>query len=137
MSGTSEAREEIVRRLMDLFAETLSHQGTCLETLELTYSQAKLLWRLEIGDTPSLKELARRCGVDPSNLAGVVDQLTERKLVQSRPAVHDKRVRIVRLTANGARLRRRLIACLAENPSIESLSSARKEQLLQILREFS
>ena len=65
-----EPREEIVKRLMDLFAETLSHQGTCLEALELTYSQAKLLWRLEISDMPSLKELARRCGVDPSNLAG-------------------------------------------------------------------
>ena len=137
MAKVSEPHEEIVRRLMDLFAETLSHQGTCLETLELTYSQAKLLWRLEVGDTPSLKELARRCGVDPSNLAGVVDQLTERKLVLSRPAVHDKRVRIVRLTANGVRLRRRLVACLAENPSIESLSSARKEQLLEILREVS
>jgi DNA-binding MarR family transcriptional regulator len=132
-----EPREEMVRRLMDLFAETLSHQGTCLETLQLTYSQAKLLWRLEIGDTPSLKELARRCGVDPSNLAGVVDQLTERKLVLSRPAVHDKRVRIVRLTANGVRLRRRLVACLAQNPSIESLSRERKEQLLEILREVS
>jgi DNA-binding MarR family transcriptional regulator len=137
MSGTSEPREEIVRRLMDLFAETLNHQGTCLESLQLTYSQAKLLWRLEIGDTPSLKELARRCGVDPSNLAGVVDQLTERKLVLSRPAVHDKRVRIVRLTANGVRLRRRLVACLAQNPSIESLSPKRKEQLLEILREVS
>jgi DNA-binding MarR family transcriptional regulator len=137
MAGTSEPREEIVRRLMDLFAETLNHQGTCLESLELTYSQAKLLWRLEIGDTPSLKELARRCGVDPSNLAGVVDQLTERKLVLSRPAVHDKRVRIVRLTANGVRLRRRLVACLAQNPPIESLSPERKEQLLEILREVS
>jgi DNA-binding MarR family transcriptional regulator len=137
MSAQPEPREEIVRRLMDLFAETLNHQGTCLESLELTYSQAKLLWQLEIGDTPSLKELARRCGVDPSNLAGVVDQLTERKLVLSRPAVHDKRVRIVRLTANGVRLRRRLVACLAQNPSIESLSPKRKEQLLEILREVS
>jgi DNA-binding MarR family transcriptional regulator len=137
MPGTSASQEEIARRLMDLFAETLNHQGTCLETLELTYSQAKLLWRLEVGDTPSLKELARRCGVDPSNLAGVVDQLTERGLVLSRPAVHDKRVRVIRLTANGVRLRRRLVACLAQNPSIESLSAARKEQLLEILREVS
>ena len=46
---------------MDLFARTLDHQGTFLEALGLTYSQAKLLWRLEVGDTPSLKELARRC----------------------------------------------------------------------------
>src|SRR5215203_3524148 len=98
MSRDTEPREEIVKRLMDLFAETLNHQGTCLETLELTYSQAKLIWRLEASDTPSLSELARRCGVDPSNLAGVVDQLVERKLVATRPATHDKRVRIVRLT---------------------------------------
>jgi DNA-binding MarR family transcriptional regulator len=130
-------QEEIARRLMDLFAETLTHQGSCLETLELTYSQAKLLWRLEVGDTPSLKELARRCGVDPSNLAGIVDQLTERRLVLSRPAVHDKRVRVIRLTADGVRLRRRLVACLAQNPSIESLPRARQDQLLEILREVS
>jgi DNA-binding MarR family transcriptional regulator len=134
---TGAAQEEIVRRLMDLFAETLNHQGTCLEKLELTYSQAKLLWRLEVGDTPSLKELARRCGLDPSNLAGIVDQLTERKLMLSRPAVHDRRVRVIRLTADGVRLRRRLIACLAQNPSIGSLPPERRDQLLEILREVS
>jgi DNA-binding MarR family transcriptional regulator len=132
-----EPQEEIVSRLMDLFAMTLDHQGTCLETLELTYSQAKLLWRLEVGDLPSLKELAKRCGVDPSNLAGVVDQLTERKLVVSRPAAHDKRVRVIRLTADGVRLRRRLVACLARNPAIAALPLRRRDQLLEILREVS
>ena len=126
-----------MRRLMDLFARTLDHQGTYLETLGLTYSQAKLLWRLEVGDTLSLKELARRCGVDPSNLADVADQLTERRLVLSRPAVHDKRVRVIRLTADGVRLRRRLVACLSQNPAIESLPPARQDELLDILREVS
>jgi DNA-binding MarR family transcriptional regulator len=122
---------------MDLFAHTLDHQGGCLENLELTYSQAKLLWRLELGDTPSLKELARRCGVDPSNLSGVVDQLADRGLVLSRPATHDRRVRVVRLTAEGVRLRRRLVACLAQNPSIDALSPPRRKQLLDILREVA
>jgi MarR family transcriptional regulator, organic hydroperoxide resistance regulator len=122
---------------MDLFAHTLDHQGGCLESLELTYSQAKLLWRLELGDTPSLKELARRCGVDPSNLSGVVDQLADRGLVLSRPATHDRRVRVIRLTADGVRLRRRLVACLAQNPSIDALSPPRRKQLLDILREVA
>jgi MarR family transcriptional regulator, organic hydroperoxide resistance regulator len=122
---------------MDLFALTLDHQGSCLEALGLTYSQAKLLWRLEVGDTPSLKELARRCGVDPSNLAGIVDQLTERGLVFSRPAAHDKRVRVIRLTADGVRLRRRLVARLAQNPAIAALPARRRHQLLEILREVS
>jgi MarR family transcriptional regulator, organic hydroperoxide resistance regulator len=137
MSNDSGALDEIMRRLMDLFARTLDHQGTFLETLGLTYSQAKLLWRLEVGDTPSLGELARRCGVDPSNLGDVVDQLTERRLVLSRPAAHDKRVRVIRLTAEGVRLRRRLVACMSQNPAIQALPPKRQDQLLEILREVS
>ena len=39
-------------RLMELFARTLDHQGTCLETLELSYTQAKLIWRLEAATRP-------------------------------------------------------------------------------------
>lgn len=126
-----------MRRLMDLFARTRDHQGTFLETLGLTYSQAKLLWRLDVGDTPSLKELAKRCGVDPSNLSSVVDQLAERRLVLSRPAAHDKRVRVIRLTAEGVRLRRRLVAYMSQNPAIHGLSTKRQEQLLEILREVA
>jgi DNA-binding MarR family transcriptional regulator len=122
---------------MDLFARSLDHQGTCLESLELTYAQAKLIWRLNAGDTPSLKEAARRCGVDPSNLSSVVDQLTERGLMTSRPAQHDKRVRIVRLTGEGVRMRKRLLACLAGNPAVGSLSPARRKQLLEILRDVA
>jgi DNA-binding MarR family transcriptional regulator len=130
-------QEELVSRLMELFARTLDHQGTCLETLELTYAQAKLIWRLEANDTPSLKEAARRCGVDPSNLSSVVDQLTERGLMTSRPAAHDKRVRVVRLTGEGVRMRRRLLACLSQNPTIDSLSSRQQQQLLEILRDVA
>jgi DNA-binding MarR family transcriptional regulator len=130
-------QEELVSRLMELFARTLDHQGTCLETLELTYAQAKLIWRLEASDTPSLKEAARRCGVDPSNLSSVVDQLTERGLMTSRPAAHDKRVRIVRLTGEGVRMRRRLLACLSQNPTLDSLSSVQQKQLLEILRDVA
>ncbi|MFL5918319.1 MAG: MarR family winged helix-turn-helix transcriptional regulator [Gaiellaceae bacterium] len=130
-------REELVSRLMELFARTLDHQGSCLESLELTYSQAKLIWRLNASDTPSLKEAARRCGVDPSNLSTVVDQLAERRLVTTRPAVHDKRVRTVRLTAEGVRMRKRLVGCLAQNPTLGSLSAAQQKQLLEILREVA
>jgi DNA-binding MarR family transcriptional regulator len=137
MAPQSQPQEELVSRLMELFARTLDHQGTCLETLELTYSQAKLIWRLRAGDTPSLKEAARRCGVDPSNLSGVVDQLTERGLVTSRPAAHDKRVRIVRLTGEGVRMRKRLLTCLSQNPTLDALTTQQQKQLLEILREVA
>jgi DNA-binding MarR family transcriptional regulator len=137
MATEPATREELVQRLMNLFARTLDHQGTCLETLELTYQQAKLIWRLEPGDTPSVKEAAKRCGVDPSNLSSVIDQLVERGLVITRPATHDRRVRIVRLTAEGVRVRRRLVNCLGENPTIDALSPEQQDELLTILREVA
>ncbi len=137
MTATLTLREELVGRLMELFARTLDHQGSCLDTLEITYTQAKLLWRLEAGDTLSVKEAARRCGVDPSNLSDVIDQLVGRGLIATRPAEHDKRVKIVRLTGDGVRMRRRLVACLANNPTIDSLSAEHQGQLLEILREVA
>jgi DNA-binding MarR family transcriptional regulator len=129
--------EEIVRRLMDLFASTLHHQAECLEGVGLTYAQAKLLWRLEPGELIALKELARRMGVDPSNAADVVAQLVERGFVGSRRSEHDRRVRLIRLTAPGVRLRRQLIARMSDHPSLESLSTSRRGELLDILREVA
>src|SRR3954468_21199327 len=100
---------------MELFARSLDHQGTCLEALELTYAQAKLIWRLSAGDTPSLKEAARRSGCDPSNRSSVVYKLTGRGVMTSRQAEHDKRVLVVRLTGEGVRVRKRLLACMTQN----------------------
>ena len=129
--------EEIVRRLMDLFATTLHHQASCLEGVGLSYAQAKLLWRLETGELLPLKELARRIGVDPSNAADVVAQLTERGLVSSRRSEHDRRVRLIRLTAPGVRLRRQPVERMSDHPALESLSTARRGELLDILREVA
>jgi DNA-binding MarR family transcriptional regulator len=132
-----DGNEEIVRRLMDLFASTLSHQAACLEGVGLTYAQAKLLWRVEPGELLPLKELARRIGVDPSNAAGVVDQLTERGLLASRRSEHDRRVRLIRLTGPGVRLRRQLISRMSDHPALDSLSATRRADLLAILREVA
>jgi DNA-binding MarR family transcriptional regulator len=132
-----DGNEEIVRRLMDLFASTLHHQAACLEGVGLSYAQAKLLWRLEPGELLPLKELARRIGVDPSNAAGIVDQLTERGLVTSRRSEHDRRVRLIRLTGPGMRLRRQLVARMSDHPALEALSASRRADLLEILREVA
>jgi DNA-binding MarR family transcriptional regulator len=138
MASVAEDRNaEIVRRLMDLFASTLSHQAAALEGIGLTYAQAKLLWRLEPGELLPLKELARRIGVDPSNAAGVVDQLTERGLLTSRRSEHDRRVRLIRLTGPGVRARRQLVDRMSDHPALESLSAARRADLLEILREVA
>lgn len=136
-TGSHVSNEEIVRRLMDLFASTLHHQASCLEGVGLTYAQAKLVWRVEAGELLPLKELARRMGVDPSNAADVVSQLTERGLVASRRSEHDRRVRLIRLTAPGVRLRRQLVQRMSDHPALEALSATRRAELLEILREVA
>ena len=135
--ATPDGNEEIVRRLMNLFASTLHHQAACLEGVGLSYAQAKLLWRLEPGELLPLNELARRIGVDPSNAAAVVDQLIERGLLASRRSEHDRRVRLIRLTGPGVRARRQLVARMSDHPALESLSAARRADLLEILREVA
>jgi hypothetical protein len=41
------------------------------------------------------------------------------------------------LTADGVRLRRRLVAYTSQNPAILALPAKRQDQLLEILREVS
>jgi DNA-binding MarR family transcriptional regulator len=135
--ATPDGNEEIVRRLMNLFASTLHHQAACLEGVGLTYAQAKLLWRLEPGELLPLNELARRIGVDPSNAAAVVDQLIERGLLASRRSEHDRRVRLIRLTGPGVRARRQLVARMSDHPALVSVAAARRADLLEILREVA
>jgi hypothetical protein len=43
----------------------------------------------------------------------------------------------VRLTGEGVRVRKRLLACLAQNPATGSLTEAQQLQLLKILREVA
>jgi len=57
--------------------------------------------------------------------------------VLSRPAVHHKRVRVIRLTADGVRLRRRLVEGMSQKPAIHALPVKHQEQLLEILREIA
>lgn len=94
------------------------HQFACLERFELSPIQANALWRMEARGTLSVGALAERFRSDPSNLSAPLEGLEERGLLVRRPAVHDRRVRSVRLTAEGRALRQRLMACLFDEPPV-------------------
>ena len=51
--------------------------------------------------------------------------------------MHHKRVRVIRLTADGVRLRRRLVEGMSQKPAIHALPVKHQEQLLEILREIA
>jgi DNA-binding MarR family transcriptional regulator len=80
-------------------------------------------------------ELARLLACDNSNITGIVDRLEERGLVERTAADHDRRVKLIVLTAEGKRVRERLERRMAEPPPpILSLSTEDQGALRDILR---
>jgi MarR family transcriptional regulator, organic hydroperoxide resistance regulator len=109
------------------------HQFACLERFELSPIQANALWRMEPTGPLSVGALAERFRSDPSNLSAPLEALEERGLLVRRPAVHDRRVRTVRLTAEGRALRQRLMSCLFKEPPVVSGLSDRERRVFRDL----
>jgi DNA-binding MarR family transcriptional regulator len=71
---------------------------------------------------------------DPSNITGIVDGLEAKGLAERRPAPHDRRVKLVGLTAEGRRLRARVVRETHKPPDwLSDLSVADQRELLAIL----
>jgi DNA-binding MarR family transcriptional regulator len=79
--------------------------------------------------------LACALGCDASNVTGIVDRLEKRGLIERRASERDRRVKVLVVTAEGARVRRRLLLRLGEPPqSIAALSPADRRRLARLLR---
>jgi len=86
---------EIRRRLRKEFATTLP--------------RFDLMAQLErAGHGMSLNELSKRMMVTNGNVTGLVERLVVEKLVDRRPAPNDRRAQMVRLTARGRQVFRRM-----------------------------
>ena len=109
------------------------HQFACLEQFRLSPVQANALWRMEPRESVSVGALAERFLVDPSNLSAPLEALEERGLLVRRPAAHDRRVRTVKLTAEGRALRQRLMACLFDEPPVVAGLTARERRAFRDL----
>jgi MarR family transcriptional regulator, organic hydroperoxide resistance regulator len=82
-----------------------------------------------------MSALATALHCDNSNVTGLVDRLEGQGLVERRPAEHDRRVRMVVVTEQGAAVRARLSAAIQEvPPELAALSEADQRTLRDILR---
>ncbi len=91
---------------------------------------------LRLLDQPRpMGELAAMMRCDNSNMTGIVDRMEERGLVRRAPAEGDRRVKLIELTEEGARLREEMARRIAEPPEpIAGLSAADQKTLRDILR---
>lgn len=81
----------------------------------------------------TMGEVATFLHCDPSNVTGIVDGLEEKGLAERRPAEHDRRVKLIALTAEGQRMRTRLIREIEKPPDWMGRLSARDQRALRDL----
>jgi MarR family transcriptional regulator, organic hydroperoxide resistance regulator len=87
-----------------------------------------------LDDPKPMGELAKQLSCDNSNVTWITDRLEERGLVSRTQAPHDRRVRLLVLTAKGRRLRDEISARLAEPPAaISGLSATDQRKLHELL----
>jgi MarR family transcriptional regulator, organic hydroperoxide resistance regulator len=106
------------------------------QELGLAPMQLHALRLIEPGVEVPMSSLAGKLFCDASNVTGIVDRLEARGLIERRPAEHDRRVKLLVLTAAGARMR-----SIAERqmtqppPEIAALPLEQKRALRDALRD--
>lgn len=91
---------------------------------------------LRVLDQPrTMSEIANFLRCDNSNVTGIVDGLEGRGLAERTPSTGDRRVKLIALTAEGRRLRARLMREARKPPTwLEALSEADQRTLRDLLR---
>jgi MarR family transcriptional regulator, organic hydroperoxide resistance regulator len=105
---------------------------------ELDFSPVQLhsLRLLEPGHETPMRALAQQLFCDPSNVTGIVDRLEARGLIERRESERDRRMKIIRLTAEGERTRERIIRdTSAPPPEIAGLPLTQQRALRDALRQ--
>jgi DNA-binding MarR family transcriptional regulator len=125
--------EEISSLFNKISLRLKDHQFACLERVKLSPIQANALWRIGPRESMSVGALAERFSADPSNLAAPLAGLEKRGLLTRRPAAHDRRVRTIRLTAEGRALRERLMTCLFTDPPVVAGLTTRERRAFRDL----
>jgi DNA-binding MarR family transcriptional regulator len=123
------------RGFIDLLQSQKSWLHERLSGFELTPQQFHALQILERHPDSTMREFAENMFCDASNATGLVDRLEQRTLVERRAAVGDRRAKVVRLTAAGSRLYKRIDdAVMGEAPpAIAKLSAADQRLLREIV----
>lgn len=104
---------------------------------DLSPAQCHVLYLIEPGGAVPMGRLAQSLACDASNVTGLVDRLESRGLLERRPSAEDRRVKVLVLTAAGARIRMQLQKRLqAPSDPFRRLSAADQRTLVRILERL-
>jgi DNA-binding MarR family transcriptional regulator len=107
------------------------------ELYDLSAMQLVTLCSLEPARPVPMSRISCSLGCDASNITGIVDRLTSRKLITRTESTVDRRIKTVVLTQKGELLRNAAISEIAatQPASMASLSADESNQLNQLLQK--
>jgi DNA-binding MarR family transcriptional regulator len=114
----SSPAQEAWALISQVFWELRPRMGAVAAEFGLTPPQMFALKVLDPDHPIPMRELAAELHCDNSNVTGLIDRLTAQGLVERRDAPHDRRVRMLAVTAEGARVRERLASVMLEVPAL-------------------
>lgn len=127
---------EIDQRLLALVDLLRARIAVVAAELGLTPQQAILLRQL--GQPRAMCEVAAILACDRSNVTGLVDRLEDRGLVERVGDPRDRRMKRLRLTAEGAAQAAAVQARMfADSPSTADLDADERRSLLALLRKLT
>jgi DNA-binding MarR family transcriptional regulator len=116
----------------------MSHKGRFIaiaQEFDLTPIQMGAVRTLAPDQPVPMSELAEALHCDASNVTGLVDRLEARGLAERQGADGDRRVKMIALTEEGARVREALMARMSEPPPpLAALPAADQRTLRDVLR---
>ncbi|PYQ55689.1 MAG: MarR family transcriptional regulator [Methanobacteriota archaeon] len=120
--------------LVRLFFAQRANLPPLAAELRLSPAQCHVLHLIEPDRPIPMGHLAETLACDASNVTGLVDRLESRGLLRRRPSAGDRRVKVLVLTPNGARLRALLLDRMTAPPAaLERLSLREERALVRIL----
>jgi MarR family transcriptional regulator, organic hydroperoxide resistance regulator len=135
MGAHTDPAHEAWELLWELMQSNKPRFMAVAQELGLAPMQLHTLRILEPGVEVPMSSLAGKLFCDNSNVTGIVDRLEARGLIERRPDEHDRRVKLLVLTAEGEQLRATVTRQFAQPPAeIAALSMEHKRALRDALR---
>jgi DNA-binding MarR family transcriptional regulator len=104
---------------------------------DLSPMQSITLCSLEPGTSVPMSAISDLLTCDPSNVTGIVERLHNGDYIERRESSEDRRVKTIRLTEAGLKLRKKLLDGISEKdaPNLADLTTAEASMLKELLQK--
>ncbi len=137
MNEQMETMIPLIKMIVEKLEKKINHD---LKEYGITFSQIRIVILLyhSVREDYAMKELEEIFQVSQQTMAGIINRLEKKKLVQSYHDPVDHRVKRIRLTDEGKNMGERVYGQMARNEEwVErSLTAEEREELIRLLQKI-